>query len=134
MKFLATSILSLILSSTAFAATTHNEVVVCDSVNTSACVQIHFLTDLASNVEGKFEVLILNEPTDVIENFKADLWMQMNPNHGHGSAPLKITSTDPTEYLVTNARFVMKGQWQIRFEFTKNGQTYKLIHLVQISK
>ena len=134
MKFLTATLFGLILSSQAISATHHNEVVVCDQVDKNACLQIHFLTDLSSKVEGQFEVLVLNEPTDVIENFKADLWMQMNPNHGHGSAPLKITSTDPTEYLVTNARFVMKGQWQIRFEFTKNGQTYKLIHFVQIKQ
>lgn len=55
-------------------------------------------------------------------------------NHGHGSAPLKITATAPGEYDVTNAYFVMKGKWQIRVTYSLAGTQETLIIPVTIKE
>ncbi len=47
------------------------------------------------------------------QDLKIDLWMSMG-GHGHGSAPVKIVKQNNGVYYVSEAYFVMPGQWQIR--------------------
>lgn len=70
---------------------------------------------------------------EVAQNVKVDLWMQMG-NHGHGSAPVQLTSLSNNKYKVENAWFVMKGEWQVRVDFEIAGQVYKLKLPVQITQ
>ncbi|WP_413587235.1 hypothetical protein [Bdellovibrio sp. HCB274] len=99
--------------------------IVCSEKSPALCAQLLYKTDVSSETEGQFQVLIQGFDGLAITNFKADLWMQMG-HHGHGSSPLDIVENANGVYLVTNAWFVMRGKWDVRLDFVINGQAEHL--------
>lgn len=53
----------------------------------------------------------------VVEDLPGDLtvllWM---PSMGHGSSPVKVERLDVGTYRASEVRFIMKGEWEIRFQ------------------
>lgn len=45
------------------------------------------------------------------------LWM---PSMGHGSVPTKTSKMDVGTYQIENVFFIMPGDWEIRFQITKD--------------
>jgi hypothetical protein len=88
----------------------------------SSCAAIQYSTDINSSAEGVFMVTI--NATEV-SNFKLDLWMQMG-HHGHGSAPVEIKQINPNTFEITNAWFVMPGKWNVRMDYTVQGEAKHL--------
>ncbi|UYL08511.1 FixH family protein [Bdellovibrio sp. SKB1291214] len=99
--------------------------IVCSASIQDLCVQLLYKTDITSVDEGQFQVLVQGFDGAPLENFKVDLWMQMG-HHGHGSSPVEIIENANGVYLVTKAWFVMSGKWNVRIDFTLNGQAHHL--------
>lgn len=97
------------------------------SETTKVCADYQTDAPFSTKQEGRF-VLTLDA-----ELVKVDLWMQMG-SHGHGSSPLKVTPVAPGEYDVTKAFFVMRGAWQIRVTYKKDGVQETLILPVMIKE
>lgn len=95
----------------------------CSVENT--CLHLRF--DSAPTTRGENQFIIHFLPhidTDKIENLTAKLWMDMGNGHGHGSAPLKLsTMTEANHFLVTNAYFVMMGPWKVIINYSVNGKS-----------
>ncbi|MEK2690686.1 hypothetical protein [Bdellovibrio sp. GT3] len=107
--------------------------IVCSEKTPSVCAQLLYRTDISSETEGQFQVLIQGFDGTTINNFKADLWMNMG-HHGHGSSPVDIVENANGVYLVTNAWFVMRGKWDVRLDFVLNGQAEHLEIPVYVAK
>ncbi|MNJ94869.1 hypothetical protein D3C87_125720 [compost metagenome] len=87
------------------------------------CVQVDFTKGPVNRDESQFAVRFLNTEDGTAvdpQGLKIDLWMQMG-RHGHGTAPVKIERQDAGVYFVSEAYFVMPGQWQVRF-FAQDAQ------------
>lgn len=56
-------------------------------------------------------------PADINTDVAIVLWMT---SMGHGSTAVKVEKVDTGSYRATNVRFVMPGDWEIRFQL-KNG-------------
>ena len=85
----------------------------------TVCAQLQYTTDINSSAEGKF-VVTLQTP-EAVQNFKLDLWMQMG-HHGHGSSPVEISDLGHNQFAISNAWFVMPGQWLVRIDFDLQGE------------
>ena len=107
---------------------------VCSEKNSKVCVHLGIHEELTSEKEGQFIIHAMPADGGVIQNLQADLWMDMGSGHGHGSAPLTITQSKPNIYFVTNAWFIMMGEWQVRMQFELNGETHQIIIPVYIKK
>lgn len=55
----------------------------------------------------------------------ASLWMEMADGKGHGSEKLKI-EIENTSYIISNAWFLMMGQWELKVKVTHNEKTQLL--------
>lgn len=61
-----------------------------------------------------FEFVVdLAGDTASVTGIKAELWM---PSMGHGSAPVRIERLSANQFLVTEAYFVMDGDWVVNVE------------------
>ncbi|WP_413294373.1 FixH family protein [Bdellovibrio sp. HCB185ZH] len=107
--------------------------IVCSQTVESLCAQLLYKTDVTASTEGQFQVLVQGFDGAPLQNFKVDLWMNMG-HHGHGSSPVDIVENANGVYLVTNAWFVMPGQWNVRIDFNLNGQAQHLEIPVWVSK
>lgn len=58
-----------------------------------------------------------------ITDLKLVLWM---PTHNHGSSPVDVNQVGVNKYHVTNAFFVMPGEWIVRATFEVAGKSHKL--------
>ncbi|MGE5085302.1 MAG: FixH family protein [Bacillota bacterium] len=121
---LCLGILSLLVFSTsAFAAAPkagENSANICNETAT-ICAQLQYLTDINASNEGKFQVVVTTPQQESVQNFKLDLWMQMG-HHGHGSSPVEIAEVGPNQFTISNAWFVMPGQWNVRVDFDFQGE------------
>lgn len=77
------------------------------------CADIQWVAPPVSSQAGE---LTVNLSSQYSGSFSALLWM---PSMGHGSAPVKIESTGPGQYHITNMYFIMPGDWEVRM-FLKN--------------
>lgn len=107
---------------------------VCSVDDAQVCAHLRFDSELNSTDEGKFVAHVLVPDNSQVNNFKLDLWMEMG-HHGHGSAPVEILAMDEVNhYAISNAWFVMMGQWLVRVDFDYNGKSYHLEIPVNIKK
>ena len=53
---------------------------------------------------------------------EVSLWMEMADGKGHGSEKLQI-KTDGNTYIISNAWFLMMGNWQLKTKITHNDKT-----------
>lgn len=100
------------------------------------CTHLKFPTYPTSKEESHFIVHILPKTeTAIIENVQIKLWMDMGNGHGHGSAPVKIEAGEEAfHYEVSNAWFVMPGNWQILVSFKADGMAHQYIIPFQIKE
>ncbi len=119
---LLVSILALVsFSSSAFAAKAgESSTNLCNEAAT-VCAHLDYTTDINSSDEGKFIVVLQTPQQQAVQNFKLDLWMQMG-HHGHGSSPVEISDLGQNQFSITNAWFVMPGQWNVRIDFDVQGE------------
>ena len=130
MKALIT-IFALFLSATSFAQNhdghngTHTPNVCVE--NTKLCAHLMFPKIPNSSDESQFILHFVNDAA--ISNVKVVLWM---PDMGHGSAPVVIKTIDNNHYQVSNAYFIMPGQWEVQVQFSVNEQIQIIKIPVQI--
>ena len=92
------------------------------------CASINPTTPISRKSEVKFHLSFYEDKakTKVLKLLKlpeVKLWMVMKSGHGHGSEELKITSTKDG-FEISNAWFLMVGDWQVKIKFDYNGQEY----------
>jgi hypothetical protein len=97
----------------------------CSVKNENVCAHLGHFTGLTSSTEAQFMFHASTPNNEQMTDLKLDLWM---PDMGHGSAPLKFEEMDVNLYKVTNAYFMMSGEWLVRASF-KLGET---AHQIQI--
>lgn len=92
-------------------------------LNDSPKVCAHFMFPKAVNTmdESQFMLHVLKDKAMTVTNMKVELWMDMGSGHGHGSAPVKIQQKSPEHFFVTNAFFMMEGEWIVRVDFELDG-------------
>ena len=87
------------------------------------CAHLMFPKLPKTTEESEFLVHVMpsNEGA-VIENLSIKLWMDMGNGHGHGSSPVTINPTDEANhYEISDAWFVMTGEWQVIVTFKEDG-------------
>lgn len=85
------------------------------------CAHLMFPQIPNSADESKFILhFVTNTP---ITDVQVNLWM---PEMGHGSAPVIIKSLDQNHYQISQAYFIMPGQWAVQVHFLSDNQTQKL--------
>lgn len=104
----------------------------CSTLSPAICGHIKFLTPIDSTSESQFIVQLLPGVEGVlVQDLSVVLWMQMG-GHGHGSSPVTIEDMGKNHFRVTEAYFVMKGQWLVKVAFKLNGVAHKLEIPVQV--
>lgn len=127
MKTIIAGLLFALLSfNTAWAAEDHTPTVC--AANTNLCLHMGFHSKPVVGEESNFMVHFLVDPAigANIRDVKVELWMDMGNGHGHGSAPVDLKQLDAVHYRVSNAFFVMEGEWTIKVDFTYEGQSYEI--------
>lgn len=84
-------------------------------VKNNLCAKLSWLTAPAFNQYSSVAVSI-NENTDLKLNVIP--WMVMTGGHEHGSRPVVITNSSPTDYLIEKIYFMggMKGEWYLKLQ------------------
>lgn len=119
---LLVSFLALVnFSSSAFAAKAGEISTNLCNETATVCAHLEYTTDINSSDEGKFIVVLQTPQQQAVQNFKLDLWMQMG-HHGHGSSPVEIADLGQNQFSITNAWFIMPGQWNVRIDFDVQGE------------
>ncbi len=102
----------------------HSETV-CSKLDANVCAHLGHMTKLNSSDEVQFVSHVMTPANQPISDMKVDLWM---PSMGHGSSPVKLASIGVNKYKVSEAFFIMTGEWQVRMTFTFN----KVKHQINI--
>ena len=110
---------------------THSQVV-CAANNSQICAHLGFLTALNTQTEAKFYAHITAPQGQEVKDLKVSLWMEM-AGHGHGAAPVDVTSVEFNKYKVENAWFVMAGTWQVQLRFQIGSEAYLISIPVSVS-
>ena len=122
MKLFLASIMT-VFSLTTYAQSHDHSETICSTQFSDVCLHLGIHQKLNTTDAGMFMVHFLLDPTQAanINNLTVELWMDMGNGHGHGSAPVKVTPNGPGKYLVTDAYFVMEGQWLVKVGFDYQG-------------
>lgn len=109
---------------------------ICSAAAINDCAHLRFDENPTSTKESVFLVHLM--PADQNTNFtdiNVLLWMDMGNGHGHGSAPVEISATEENNhFVVSNAWFVMMGQWQVIVTFKDKGIDQKIIIPVNVNQ
>ncbi len=115
-------VLLVLVGMSAFASDDHSENV-CSTVNQYVCGHIGHMTGMNSETEAQF-VTHLEIPNEVqVTDLTVKLWM---PDMGHGSSPVTVTQFGVNKYKVTQAFFIMPGNWEVRVAFKLEGVAHAL--------
>lgn len=106
---------------------------VCSQLNPNLCYMIWFQSFINTSEEGKF-IIRIQGPQVSLNQIKVDLWMEMSTGHGHGSTPLIYTELMPNVFQVSNAHFVMPGEWKIRLHITDGTHVESLVTSIFVEK
>ncbi len=132
MKMESFLIMAFLTIQTAFAQASPPEFEqVCSTSNPAVCAELKFISEISSMTPGEFVIHIITPDETAVSLFKSNLWMGMG-DHGHGSAPLKITPLENNQFLIKNAHFVMAGTWLIRLDFNIGVDSYHLEFSVDV--
>lgn len=101
----------------ALALAHEHSVSVCSATRADVCAHLGFEKPLNSSAEGKFMAHVMTPANQDIQDFKLDLFMDMGGGHGHGSAPVELKALGKNRFAVSNAWFVMQGEWLVRLDF-----------------
>lgn len=115
--------LTLLFGSVSFAQSHDHSETVCSANFSDVCLHLGIHQKLNTSDAGTFVVHFLVDENQAanIQNLNVTLWMDMGGGHGHGSAPVKVTPKGPGKYLVTEAYFVMEGEWLVKIGFDYQG-------------
>lgn len=118
---------TLLVSSFSWAQEAH-----CLEQGSQICASLEFLSPLSPDTEGIFLVKFEGLKDEQIRDMKMELWMDMGHGHGHGSAPLEIEQLAPDRFKVSNAWFVMRGDWVLRTYFYVDSKPQGIIFPIHI--
>lgn len=117
-----TLVLLVLVGMSAFASDDHTANV-CSAVNQNVCGHLGHMTGLKFDSEAQF-VAHLEVPNEVqVTDLTVKLWM---PEMGHDSSPVKITQLGVNKYKITEAYFIMPGNWEVRVAFKLEGIAHEL--------
>lgn len=88
------------------------------------CVVVNFENGISRKNDSPFFISFSKNGSPVLNKPELKLWMVMKNGHGHGSEELKIEPVDK-KFKVSNAWFMMMGQWSIKGSVQVNSKTYK---------
>ncbi|MBK7891132.1 MAG: FixH family protein [Bdellovibrionales bacterium] len=137
MKLFAIAIATAAL--TAFAPTTakahsYHTPQVCSATSADLCAHLGFKAEPNSTDATEFMLHFMPaaslDPKE-IKNVTVTLWMDMG-GHGHGSSPVTITMLDYIRYTVSDAYFVMQGEWQVKVGFDYLGTAHEIVIPVEV--
>ncbi len=98
-----------------------HSVEVCSEKSNTVCAHLGFKWGpLSTSQKGQFIVHALTNTNSTITNLSVDLWMEME-GQGHGSSPVTLTQVRPNIYKVTEAYFIMPGEWLVKLAFDLDG-------------
>lgn len=63
-------------------------------------------------------------PVDIDQTLAVVLWM---PSMGHGSSPVHIQKVATGIYKITDAYFIMPGEWEIRLQLKENSSVIEQV-------
>jgi hypothetical protein len=97
----------------------------CHSEQKDLCAHVGYNLQPKANEEFQFMVHVM-APDVELEKI-SDLGVELDmPSMGHGSAPVSVERKDLRHFAVTQAYFLMEGEWMINIDIKKEGQTYRL--------
>ena len=137
MKLLAIAITAAAL--TALAPTTANAHAyhtpeVCAANSRELCAHLGFKAEPNSTDATEFMLHFMPaaslDPKE-IKNVAVSLWMDMG-GHSHGSSPVTLKMIDFIRYTVSEAYFVMPGEWQVKVGFEYLGTAHEIVIPVEV--
>ncbi len=84
------------------------------SQKTKVCSSFEADKAFSSLQEARFKLFLESQNGQEPQLVKVDLWMA---SMGHGSSPLSVSKVAPGHYDVTEAFFIMVGDWQVRVKY-----------------
>ena len=130
MKFLTLALIFICQASSA--KTTDGKVYKLTNNKLNLVVELSSLNSISRKEAGKFKLEFFDSskkkrsPIKLIQAPEAHLWMVMKGGHGHGSEDLSL-KVDNNTYLLSNAWFLMMGEWQLKLKFKHNGAVVQSI-------
>ncbi|HPI40037.1 MAG TPA: FixH family protein [Pseudobdellovibrionaceae bacterium] len=119
-------------NSSAQAEDHEHSIEVCSAIDQTVCAHLGYKWGpLNTTSEGQFIVHAMTPNNSELSNLAVELWMEMG-DHGHGSSPVTLTKVRPNIYKVTEAYFVMEGEWLVKINFDLNGVNHTLEIPVQV--
>lgn len=100
----------------------------CSATNTKVCAHLGHMSSLNSRDEVTFVAHVMG--AQQVTDMKVILWM---PSMGHGSSPVKLEQTGVNHYQVTQAYFIMPGEWVVRLQFKLSGQAHEINIPLQVN-
>lgn len=104
---------------------------VCSAQNPDVCAHLGLHQELKSTVANQFIVDIMTPGGEAFTNLKVVLWM---PDMGHGSSPVTMKDLGNNHYLVSDAWFLMPGNWVVKLNFDFAGQNLDIEIPLQIAE
>lgn len=99
----------------------------CSATNEKTCAHLRLEKWPTSTEASEFIVHVVTPSNTQVTNVKVKLWMDMN-GHGHGSSPVTLQPLEElNHFLVQDAYFVMRGNWQVIVTFTDAGISEKIV-------
>lgn len=116
---------AVLLTSAVSSAHSRHTADICSATNLSVCLHIGYNDEFSTEVAGKFMVHFMVKPsaTDVLNVKLIELWM---PSMGHGSSPVTVTQKSPVHFKVSDANFIMAGDWVVRVKFEWKGSDHTI--------
>jgi len=103
----------------------------CSTKNPAVCAHLGIHKDLKAGEASEFIVDIMTPNGEAYTNLSVVLWM---PAMGHGSAPVTLQDMGHNHYLVSNAQFIMAGQWVVKLGFDFAGEALAIEVPVEIGE
>lgn len=87
----------------------------CNAQIKNFCAHIGYSAQPEINKPFEFVVDIVASPEALAQVQSANVELFM-PEMGHGSAPVKVDRLDQKHFQVSEAYFIMEGDWQVKVE------------------
>lgn len=113
-------IATLFIGFNVFAENDHSEDV-CSTADAAVCAHLGHMRKNPTSGEYQFvaHVMVAQQVTDM----KVELWI---PSMGHGSSPVTVQQFGLNKYKVSQAYFIIPGQWEVRLSFSLDGVAHQL--------
>lgn len=97
----------------------------------TVCAHLMFPKVPNSSEESQFITHFLVKGQMTLSEVDVVLWMD---DMGHGSSPVHLETSDNIHFMVSQAYFIMPGQWQVKVRFKSNGSAQELVIPVLINE